>query len=207
MREGLLRRGAIAVAVSAVVLVPIASAALAADATGCAGSATSYAANGDVVDNARAPGPGGTEAAPFVVDPEGSVAWEGATTSVIKKGTWSVSIFGAQFRSGTFANDEGKRKASGVQEMSALPGVVRFMLMGDMKIPVAGSVTGDGGSCEVKGYITGIGAATGSPMFWMGAGVLLLAALLLFWLIVGTTAAPAAGPPAVESISGSEVTT
>ena len=207
MRKGLLRRGAIAVAVSAVVLIPIGTAAMAANATGCAGSATSYAANGDVVDNVRAPGPGGTEAQPFVVDPEGSVAWEGGTTTVITNGTWSVSLFGAPFRSGSFTNDEGKRKASGVQEMSTLPSIVQFFLMGDMKVPVSGTVTGDGGSCTVDGYITGIGAATGSPMFWMGAGVLLLAALLLFWLIVGTTAAPAVGPPAVESISGTEVTT
>lgn len=207
MRMRVVRRAAVAAVAVLAVALPLGSAALAADATGCAGSATSYAANGDVVDNVRAPGPGGTEDAPFRIDPEGSVAWQGGTTTVIQDGSWSVSVFGWPVMSGDFTNEDGKRKADGVQEMSSVPVLSAFLFTGSPKIPVSGDVSSADGSCTVSGWVTGVGSPVTSPMFWTGAGVLVLATLLLIWLILGTTGAPAVGAPAAESVAGTGVTT
>jgi hypothetical protein len=206
MRYGIARRAAVVAALSMAVLVPVAATALAADATGCSGSAVSFNANGDIVDEVAAPGPGGTQAEPFVVDPAGSVAWKGSTDTVITDGTWRVTVGGFPFRSGDFANDDGVRKAAGIQEMSALPGPVQALLTDGMKVPVAGSVTGSGGSCTAEGYITGTAAWTGSPVFWAGSGITVLSLLLFVWLLVGTTAAPLAGAPSIESVPGAGVT-
>ena len=131
----------------------------------------------------------------------------GSTTSVIKNGSWSVSGFGWPVMSGSFGNEDGKKKADGVQEMSSIPLLSAFLFKGSPRIPVSGDVSSSTASCTVSGWVTGVGTPLASPMFWMGAGVLLLATLLLIWLILGTTTAPAVGAPAAESVAGTGVTT
>lgn len=199
-------RIATAVAVAVLALVPTAPAAMAADASGCSGSAVSRDAGGTVLDVARAPGSGGTQSDPFVADPAGTVAWAGSTATPITSGTWSVSVMGIPFRSGDVSNSEGTTKAAGVQDMAALPAPVRWVLQGSMVIPVSGTVSGAGGTCTASGFVTGVGAPVGTPMFWSGLALSLLGLALLVWMWAGTGTAPLVGAPAAESIHGSEVT-
>jgi hypothetical protein len=127
------------------------TAALAADATGCAGSVESFAADGSPVDSTTVPGDRGTQAAPFVIDPEGTVAWEGETDAVITDATWSVRIGGVPVLGGTYANDEGTSSAEGVVSMSETLAPVSWVLTTAAVIPVDGSITGTGGTCQGSG--------------------------------------------------------
>ncbi len=189
--RGLGRGMALTAAVGLGLGLPVA-AAWGAEAQGCTIAVTSLSAGGDTLDTASAPGEGGTKDDPFVVDPDGSVAWKGASDAVIKDGEWSVSVAGVPVRSGTFANDEGKKKVSGVQSMDILPSaVVGAVLTGDQVIPVSGKVTGTGGSCTASGFITGTGSPTSSPMFYAGVASLVLGLGAGVGMIVGTKATAA----------------
>lgn len=165
------------------------SAAWAADATGCSGSVVSKDAAGVVIGRASAPGDGGTQADPLPIDPQGTVAWKGSTDTVITDANWSVSIMGVTALSGTFANDEGLDASAGVQDLAALPSGVTWALQGSQVIPVAGSISGSGGSCTAEGYLTGTGSPTSSPMFYAGVGAAVVGAGLAIGVIAGTKAA------------------
>ncbi len=170
-----------------------AAAAWGAEAEGCTVSVTSRDANGGKLDTASAPGDGGTKADPFVVDPDGSVKWEGSSDNVIKDASWSVSVAGIQVRSGKFDNDEETKKADGVQSMDILPSAVAgIMLTGDQVIPVSGKVDGKGGSCTASGYITGTGSPTSSPMFYAGLVSAALGLAAGAGMVAGTKALAAA---------------
>ena len=89
-------------------------AALGADATGCSGSATSFDSTGAPLDQVSAPGQGGTFDDPFVVDLEGTVAWEGSTEVVFQNGGWSVTASGVPIASGDIgANEDAVTTKSG----------------------------------------------------------------------------------------------
>ncbi len=212
MRNVSAGRAALVAGLAAVVMLSFGAVADAAVATGgCTASATSYDADGNVVDTMKAPGPGGTQDDPFVVAGDGSVAWEGTSKVPITTGTWAVSIGGAQVYSGDIDNAEAKTSVSGVQEIADLPAIARLplqlVLLTDGTVQVDAVVTGSGQACAGTVWLTGVGGATGTPLFWMGAGALLIAALLLFWLIAGTTETVVAGAaPAAETIHGMEVT-
>jgi hypothetical protein len=198
-------------ALATVVVLPFGAAAYAADVSGgCTGSATSYNQAGDVIDNVKAPGPGGTEANPFVLDPQGSVAWQASSKAAITSGKWAIAISGATVKSGAIDNPAKKKSTDGLSSISDLPSYIRYpvqyMLLTDGKLQLQASVDGSGQSCTGTVWITGIGSATGTPLFWMGAGVLLLAVLLFMILLFGTTATTTgAAAPAVESIPGTGV--
>ncbi len=219
------RRGAVVTMVAPVLILFVVGTADAADVTNsCTGTATSYDGKGSVVDNARAPGAGGTQSNPFMLDGTGSVAWRASTPVVITTGEWSVGIAGATVLSGRIDNKDARKTTSGVTAIGDLPVAARtpiqWLLLGGGKLPVTAEVTGSGQSCSGTVWITGIGSPTGSPLFWMGAGVLLIAMILLIWLIGGTTeiltsgvgvAGAAGGPddgvgPHAERISGTGVT-
>jgi len=175
---------------AAAVLVP-ASAALAADATGCSGAVVSMTADGSKLDAAAAPGSGATADTPLTLDPAGSVAWKGSTSTAITDGTWSVSALGVTLLSGDAANTEKKTSAAGTTDLSTIP-VLKVLLTGSAKIPVSGSITGTGGSCTASGYVTGTGSVTGAPLFWAGSVLTLLGLLLAASVLTGTKAAVAA---------------
>lgn len=208
MRHGIAHRAVLVAALATVVILPFGTAADAADVTGgCSGSATSYNADGDVIDNAEAPGAGGTQARPFMLDPKGSVAWYATSKGVITTGTWAVSVGGAQVLDGKIDNKDKKKSADGLATIDEQPALIRvplqYMLLTDGTLEIQASVSGSGQSCTGTVWVTGIGSPTGSPMFWMGAGVLIIAVIILMLMLFGTTAtaAPAAAP-AAESIHG-----
>ncbi len=155
-----------------------ASAALAAEATGCSGSATSLAADGTTIMSVEAPGPGATQADPFKVDYDGTVQWQGATDAVIQGGSWKVTAMPFTF-SGTIANESGKTTADGtVSPADYLP----FAIPGLVKVTV--DLTGAGGAaCNVEGWIQFTGSPLSSPAGWLAVAFTVAGALGLLTLI------------------------
>lgn len=183
--------------VAAVVAFP--AAASAAEADGCSGSFTSKDASGGTIGTANAPGDGGTQADPLQIDPAGTVEWAGGTDSVITDGTWSVSVAGVSLRSGSFVNADDETTRDGTQSLADLPGPVTWALHGHMVIPVSGTITGSGGSCDASGWITGTGSPASSPIFFAGAGLGVIGLLMGSAVFAGTKvmaggAAVAGGP-------------
>jgi hypothetical protein len=173
-----------------------ATAASAANATGCSGTVVSKDAAGTTIGTAQAPGEGGTREAPLPIDTAGKVAWKGSTDAVITDATWKVTVAGATFLQGTYANTEGVTTSEGVQDMSALPAVLGTIMTNKMVLPVAGEISGTGGSCTADGYITGVVAPTSSPVFWVGAAVGVVGIAMAGGVIAGTKAlAVTAVPP------------
>jgi hypothetical protein len=182
----------VAVAVLALGL-PV-TAALAADATGCSGSVESFAADGSPLDSTTVPGDRGTQSAPFVIDPDGTVAWEGQTDAVITNATWSVRIGGVPVLGGTYGNDEGTSSAEGVITMSETLAPVSWVLTTAAVIPVDGSITGTGGACEGSGYIAGTGGGTlSSPVFYAGVGFAAVGIAMAAGVAIATKAATVSG--------------
>ena len=170
--------------VAAVVAFP--AGALAAEADGCSGSVTSNDASGVALGTATAPGTGATQADPLQIDPAGTVVWSGSTDSAITNGSWSVTIAGVPFLSGSFTNADGRTSRDGTENLAALPAPVAWALQGAMVIPVSGSITGDGGSCTASGWITGAGSPTSSPIFFAGAALGLVGLLMGAAVFAGT---------------------
>lgn len=183
--------GAMAGVAALALALPI-SAAWAADATGCSGSVVSTDGAGNVLGKATAPGAGATQDDPLPIDSAGMVAWKGSTDAVITDASWSVTVMGVPFLSGTFDNTEGLDTSEGVQNLAELPSGVTWALKGSQVIPVSGSITGTGGSCTAEGYITGTGSPTSSPMFYAGAGAAVVGLALAAGVLAGTKAAGAA---------------
>lgn len=187
---------AAAAAVCAAAAMP-ASTALAADATGCSGSAQSLMADGSTLDSAEAPGGGATADDPLVIDPAGTIAWEGSTDVPITSGTWSVSVMGVPFLSGTVDSPEARTTGSGTVDLAAAPAPVQWVLQTQAKIPVSGSMSGPEGTCTGSGYVAGLGSSPmTSPVFYAGAAFAGLGALMALWLLLGTKATAVAAAPA-----------
>jgi hypothetical protein len=175
-------------AAALIMIVPV-SAAFAADATGCSGSVESRLADGTKLDAASAPGSGGTATDPLVIDPAGSVAWEGSTSAVITGGTWTVRVGGVPVMSGTADNTEGATSASGVVDLANALAPVQWILQTNALIPVDGELTGTGGTCSGSGYVAGTGGGTfTSPVFLAGAGFTTLGVILALGMIAATKA-------------------
>jgi hypothetical protein len=179
-----------------VVALPV-SAAHAAEASGCSGSVQSLMADGSALDTASAPGIGGTQDKPLVIDPKGSVMWQGATDTAITSGTWSVTVMGVPFRSGDIDNADGTTTGSGTVDLASAPAPVQWLLQTKAKIPVSGTMSGSGGNCSASGYLAGSGSAPlTSPVFLAGAGFAVLGALLALWMLLGTKATAVANAAA-----------
>jgi len=197
-----LRLVAAAAVAAAMVALP-ASAATAAEAQGCSGAAVSKDAAGNVLGAAEAPGRGATQDSPLPVDLNGSIGWKGSTDAPISNGTWSVTAMGLPILSGTVDNKEGVTSAEGEQSLSSFAPLA-WALKGRMLIPVSGQISGTGGTCTASGFITGTGSALGSPLFWLGVVLTVAGLLLVVSVVRGTTAVPAAAPPAPGSGSAEE---
>lgn len=180
------RRAVVVFAAAALSLGLPASVAVAAEAEGCSGEVVSRSADGTELDRASAPGSGGSADDPLNIDSDGVVDWTGQTTAVITDATWSVTIMGLPFLSGSFDNADGETGSSGTTDLSAMPAPVDWLLKGDVKIPVSGSITGTGGTCSGSGYISGTGSPTSAPMFYAGIAFVAVGAVIVVWTIAGT---------------------
>ncbi|MEI8084129.1 MAG: hypothetical protein WCI74_20000 [Actinomycetes bacterium] len=189
MKRIRLARAAAIVAVGGVLVLPAMVPAFAADATGCVGAATSRDARGSEIDHATAPGPVGTADNPFRLSLDGTVDWTGQTTSVIRNGTWNVSV-GSLPLSGSFTNTAGDRAGSGTIKVGdRIPGLLGVFFRGNQKMLVTVNITGSGGSCSAAVWIRNSGAATFTPMWFTGVGAAAVGLLGLAWMFTGTKAA------------------
>jgi hypothetical protein len=187
---GNLARLTVAAVAAAAALAVLAPSALAADASGCSGTVVSLAADRHPLGTATAPGAGGTQENPLIVDPAGTIVWTGSTTAVITNGTWSVSALGVTILSGDYANAEKKTSAKGTTDLSTIA-PLKILLTGNTKIPVSGTITGTGGGCTASGYVSGTGSPTSSPLFWAGGLLTIIGLLLALWVLMGTKAVAA----------------
>jgi hypothetical protein len=181
------RRITIAVFAALLVAAVPVGAALGADATGCSGSATSFDATGAPLDQVSAPGSGGTMDDPFVVDLEGTVAWEGSTEVVLQDGGWSVKTNSVTIASGDIgANEEGTTAKSGTYNTAELPEITRYYLQGKAIVPVSVEMNAPAGSCSGTVWITADQPPAFTPM-WLTGLALMLLAFVLFWFIIFRT--------------------
>lgn len=172
--------------VVAVVAVPLAATAV--EATGCSGAVTTFDASGAVLGSVDVPGEGGTQADPLPVDPAGTVEWSGSTEQVITNGTWSLTVGGVRVAGGEAENADGETTAGGTESLAEALGPVQWVLRGSMAIPVSGRFSGDGGTCQGSGWITGTGPATSSPIFWAGLALGATGLMMFIGVFVGTKA-------------------
>jgi hypothetical protein len=160
------------------------STAHAADATGCQGEATSFDAAGIPMDNAAAPGEGGTREDPLDVLWVGTIEWSGSTDEVLQNGTYKVGVAptrggilvetfvgGVTSRlpgfSGDVKNQDGKKKAEGVVSPAELTGMGSFVTG---TYAVDWTVTGEAGS----GFVKITDNPRGSTAWWVALVLILL---------------------------------
>jgi hypothetical protein len=190
----LLGRASSGILVLFAVLLLLTAPAGAADLEGCQGTAASFDAAGGQIDTLQAPGLGGTQDDPFIVDWDGTVPWEGSSDSVIKNHSWTLSIFLIPIKSDGDPNDAGDTISEGTEKVSDdLP--FRFAGL----YYVSGSISGDGGaSCSGSSWVKLAGSPVGT-IPWDAGVVLTLVGLGLGYLSLPTVK-PAAGaapsPPA-----------
>ena len=181
--------GSMALMLSCVMLPTLAvSAVNAADAKGCQGEATSFDAVGIPMDNAAAPGAGGTREDPLDVLWVGTIEWSGSTDEVLQNGTYKVGVAptrggilietfvgGVTSRlpgfSGDVKNADGKQTAEGVVSPSELTGMSKFMTG---MYAVDWTVTGEAGSCTGSGFVKITDNPRGSTAWWVALAFILL---------------------------------
>ena len=158
--------------------------------TNCTLTITSFDANGNQLAAATNGADDATQANPFVVDWDGTVAWTGTMGSqLITNHHWSVSVFNIPTPlSGGDANAGGKKDGAGtIQVGENLP----FKLVG--LFYVSGQISGTGGDCAGSGWMKLNGSPVGTIPFWVFLVLMVLGALLTFmgfrgsaaWAIIG----------------------
>lgn len=179
--------GSLALALS-VLMVPTlqATAAHAADASGCSGQATSYDDKGVPIDAAAAPGEGGTAQDPLDLLWAGTLEWSGTTDEVLQNGEYGVTVAPksagkvVEFLvsmasdlafSGEVTNDGGKQTAEGTVVPADLTAGVP-LLTGTYQ--VTWKVTGEAGACTGTGYIKVIDKPWKSVTWWVALILILL---------------------------------
>jgi hypothetical protein len=168
------------------------SAASAAEVTGgCTGKVTSMSADGSVLSVAEFPGPGGTQADPLIVDPKGTILWEGSTPSSPSGGTWSVTSAGVPLPQGN-VGDTTETTKSGTYNVADAPAALSWVFDSAAIVPAEGTITWSGGSCTATGFVAGNGQPMSSPVFLAGSAIAATGAVLAAWVLLGTKAAGAA---------------
>lgn len=161
-----------------------------ADASGCSGSAISFDAAGQPLDNVKAPGKGGTQDVPFVVDLDGTVAWKGSTPTALQDGTWSVTVAGVPVRSGDITNTDGVTTKAGESDLAEIPAFVSVWLKGGTVVPVVADVVTATGTCSATVYISTATPATFTPLWIVGLALLLAGAFVLILLLLRIITVP-----------------
>lgn len=154
--------------------------------TDCTATLTSYDSAGTVIGTATSGAVDATQAHPLLLDPDGTVGYDGTSGSIVFTDfTWSVNLFGMfGGLEGHGTNETGGTAATGSIAVSdALP----FPVIGTFY--VTGSVSDSANSCDGSGWIEIEGDVFATPQFWAGVllSVLGLIALLgalrgRFWL-------------------------
>jgi hypothetical protein len=184
-RSGRLVAAAIA---TTFLMVPVA---LAADATGCSGEATSFDTAGIPIDTAAAPGEGGTREDPLDILWAGTIEWSGSTDEVLQDGSYKVAVApvrggvlveaivgGITSRlpgfSGDVDNASGKQEASGTVSPADVTGRATFLTG---TYAVDWTVTGQAGQCTGSGYVKITDNPRGSVVWWVALTLIVLGIL------------------------------
>lgn len=116
---------------------------------GCAGTATTADPAGTplgIVDTAA--GVAASSDVPLLVDPEGTVTYDGASASVITDHTWSVTVAGQKVASGASANAGKLTTANGTVDVADyLPVSVTGTVLAQA------TIEGTGGTCRADVWI------------------------------------------------------
>jgi hypothetical protein len=150
----------------------------AASASGCNGTATSQKGSGGRLDQAAAPGAGGTSDHPFEIAYDGSVSYRATTDDALEGGSWNVksSVF-------TFGGDVGgtDTSQSGTEKISDH---VPFTVPGLYKVTITAGAPGKT-TCSVTGWIRIIDSPVGSPL-WIAALVMIVLGIPLLYFAMPT---------------------
>lgn len=140
----------------------------------CQLSLASNNASGATIDTAQSGANDGTQADPILVDWDGSVAYTGTTTNVIKNYSYQVSVFGIPTPiSGSGPNDDENVDGNGTVGVSSN---VPFRVTG--LFYVSGGYQGQGGTCNGSGWFKLTGDPTGTVPFWIGLILVALGTVL-----------------------------
>lgn len=173
MRRAALMTISVTIGLLATVAVAGAMPAGAASATGCQGVAKSLTSSGGALDQATAPGAGGTSDHPFEIEYDGSVSYRATTDDALQDGSWDVksSVF-------TFGGDVGgtDTSQSGTEKVSDH---VPFTVPGLYKLTITADAPGKA-TCSVTGWIRIIDSPVGSPL-WIAALVLIVLGIPLLY--------------------------
>jgi hypothetical protein len=152
--------------------------ATAASASGCRGVAKSLTGSGESLDQATAPGAGGTSGRPFDVEYDGTVSYRATTHDPLQDGSWDVksSVF-------SFGGDVGgsDTSQSGTEKVSDH---VPFTVPGLYKVTITAHAPGKA-ACSVTGWIRIIDSPVGSPL-WIAALVLIVVGVPLLYFAMPT---------------------
>jgi hypothetical protein len=154
--------------------------------TNCTLTVSSTAKGGATLDTATGGAPDATQQDPFIVDWDGTVAYDGTTGSqVIKHNTWFVNVWHlpTPLRGGS-PNDDGNQKGNGSVDVSAN---APFRMTG--LYFVDGAISGEGGQCAGSGWFKIAGDPVGTIPFFVGLALLVVGALLAIGGIAGSAVA------------------
>ncbi len=122
---------------------------------GCTVTATSTSDSTDVFD--------ATQADPFVIDPSGTISWDGSSLVPITNHHWEVGVVvlgtDVQLFSGSSENSGLSQESSGSKSIPAeLDRIGNSQISWILSnfggvIEVYGSIDGDGGSCSGSGFV------------------------------------------------------
>jgi hypothetical protein len=180
-------RRAVSVFVVAVVMgvffIATAPGASAANAKGCSGSGVSISEDGDVIDNASAPGKGGTKDNPFDIEVNGKVKYNYKVNGNLTGGRWNVVIdlgfflpdvkFGGSIKSAstTGTGTEPIKKHLKVGGLAAFVGLMKADIV----------ATNGKTRCTVSGWIKLHASVLTTPAFYLALILLVIAILLLYF--------------------------
>lgn len=153
----------------------------AADAKGCQVTVESTDAQGDPLDTARAPGPGGTQDDPFTLDAAGSITYTARTDRPIRNGEWKVKTTIPGVAPTGDIGDSGEQVTEGTEELDqylepgGLFGAPLFTGLAKVDFVATGA---DGATCEVSGWIE----IEGGVSIVLGVAIALVVIALLFFI-------------------------
>lgn len=131
--------------------------------TGCSGSGTSLSSSGTTLQTATAPRPPTSSSHPVLVEPNGTVTYQGSSSAVITNNSWHIKVAGITVKSGGGKNSSHKTAKSGTEKVSSyLPFTITGLAY------VSGSLTGDGGSCTGSMWIKLAGNPAGTVPWFIG---------------------------------------
>jgi hypothetical protein len=157
----------------------------AANASGCSGSGTSIGASGLAIDQASAPGGGGTKDNPFQVETGGRVRYQYTIKGPIGGGTWKAVIdtglpfvgnveFSGRIKSSSQPSGKGVEPLKKHLQFAGIAAVV-----GAVKVKIV--ATSGHTRCVVSGWIKINDSPVKSAMFYESL-LLLLFAIIFFYL-------------------------